>query len=115
MTDYSAGKQFRLKHRAEIARVFDHGRKRSDGLMTLIAARNDDGGQTRFAVLVSKRHGSAVARNRIKRLCREAFRLTLPELPAGWDYAILPRVGVKPTLRGLQNSLRTLAPKVTRE
>ncbi len=115
MTDYRAGRKFRLKRRTDIARAFDSGRKRSDGLMTLIAVAIPAGGQGRFAVLVSRRHGGAVRRNRIKRLCREAFRLTRPELPQGWDYVILPRAGAKFSLAGLQNSLRALAPKVTRQ
>ena len=113
MIDYRAGKALRLKHRTDIARAFDHGRKRSDGFMTLLAVASSAGSRGRFAVLVSKRHGGAVQRNRIKRLCREAFRLTRPELPEGWDYVILPRTGAKLELAGLQESLRTLAPKVT--
>ena len=79
--------------------------------MTLIAVASPAGGRGRFAVLVSKRHGGAVQRNRIKRLCREAFRLTRPELPGAWDYCILPRAGVVLTLGELQDSLRNLAAK----
>ena len=111
MTDYRAGKEFRLKHRKDIARVFDEGRRRSDARITLIAAANPQASHARVAVLVSKRHGPAVTRNRIKRLCREAFRLTRPELPGAWDYCILPRAGVVLTLGELQDSLRNLAAK----
>ena len=113
MTDYRAGKEFRLKHRKDIARVFDEGRRRSDARITLIAAANPQASHARVAVLVSKRHGPAVTRNRIKRLCREAFRLTRPELPAGYDYILIPRAGVDVTLKGLQDSLRRLATKAT--
>ncbi len=112
MTDYRAGKSRRLKRRADISRLFDDGRRRSDGRMTLLAAPCAAGATGRFAVLVAKRHGSAVQRNRVKRLCREAFRLTRPELPDGFDYIILPRAGAELTLAGLQESLRSLAPKV---
>jgi ribonuclease P protein component len=114
MTDYRAGRKLRLKHRADISRVFDAGRKRSDGRITLLAARCATGATGRFAVLVSKRHGNAVQRNRIKRLCREAFRLTRPELPPGYDYIVLPRAGVELALAELQESILALAPKAVR-
>lgn len=115
MTDYRAGKESHLKHRKDISRVFDEGRRRSDSRITLLATANAANERSRFAVLVSKRHGPAVMRNRIKRLCREAFRLVRPDLPAAWDYVIMPRPGAVMTLGELQDSLRTLAAKVTRE
>ena len=111
--DQRAGKKFRLKRRKDITRVFDHGRRAGDGRMTLLAICNDLD-HARAGVAISTRHGNAVKRNRIKRLCREVFRLNRVELPAGWDYIILPARGGQVDLAGLQASLRTLAGRVTR-
>jgi ribonuclease P protein component len=68
-----------------------------------------------MAVLVSLRHGPSVQRNRIKRLCREAFRLCRPELPSGYDYIIRPQTGVEMVLEELQQSLRKLSRAATQE
>ncbi len=106
-----AGKRFRLKRRKDIQRLFDEGARSSVAVMTLLAAPNGLD-CSRLAVGVSVRHGNAVARNRVKRLCREAFRLIRSELPEGRDYMIIPRAGAKPAISGLQASLRKLAPRV---
>ncbi|MDY6912949.1 MAG: ribonuclease P protein component [Planctomycetota bacterium] len=107
-----ADRKFRVTRRKDILRLFDGGRRSADGCITLLAAPNELG-HARMGVAVGLRHGNAVRRNRIKRLCREAFRLVRNELPAGWDYMMLPRIGADYTLLGLQASLRTLAPRAT--
>ena len=111
------GKKFRVKHRKEIRRIFKQGLRSGNATMTLLILRNDASNtpQARLVVAVSKRHGNAVQRNRIKRLCREAFRQSRAALAQGWDYAVVPRVGTELKLPALRSSLESLAARLTRE
>ncbi|MDP6046878.1 MAG: ribonuclease P protein component, partial [Phycisphaerae bacterium] len=109
---YRAGKKLRLKNNREISRMFDSGLRARDARITLIGSRRAEGDMpSRVAAAVSGRHGGAVVRNRIKRLCREAFRTSRDRLPSGWDFVMLPRVGVNMTLAELADSLAALTAK----
>lgn len=63
----------------------------------------------RVGLSVSKEHGRAVRRNKIKRILREAFRLTRPRLPGQYDLILIPQKGAgKLCLADLQVELEHL-------
>ncbi|MGB2821373.1 MAG: ribonuclease P protein component [Phycisphaerae bacterium] len=105
--DQRAGRSLRVTKRTDIDRIFATGRRARDGVMTVFALPNGLP-HARCGVGVSKRHGGAVRRNRMKRLCREAFRLSRSQLAAGLDYMIVPRAGGRFTLADLRSSVVAL-------
>lgn len=83
-------REVRLRRSADFDRVRQEGRTWSHPLLVLVAAPNTIG-QTRIGVVAGRRLGTAVARNRAKRLLREAARHLHPRLVAGWDLLLIAR------------------------
>lgn len=83
-------KAYRLRKSAEFARVRRDGRSRAHPLLILATAPND-GAPTRVGITVGKNVGTAVARNRAKRLLREAARRRLGHLASGHDIVLIGR------------------------
>lgn len=101
---YRLTKAQKLRRPAEFKRVYDGGSKAGDDRLLVFALPNGLG-VTRLGLSVSKKNGSAVKRNRIKRLLREAFRLSQHDLPPGLDLVLIPRPGADATLAGYRQSL----------
>ncbi|MGR8933291.1 MAG: ribonuclease P protein component [Gammaproteobacteria bacterium] len=82
--------QLRLRKPAEYQKVFANPHRQSDKFFTLLAIRNDlDHSRLGFAI-AKKNIKKAVARNKIKRLVRENFRLHRPRL-GNLDIVVLAR------------------------
>lgn len=79
----------RLRKRPEFRRVYDHGARTTGRAFTLFALPNNlEHG--RLGVAATRKFGSAVERNRAKRLVREVFRRH-GRLTAGLDVVVVPR------------------------
>lgn len=100
-----------LRRPAEFTRVYALRCVARQKSLTVFAAPNGLE-HSRLGLSVSKKHGSAVIRNRIKRLLREAFRLQRHELPSGLDLVLVPEQARDTTLVEFQQSLARATSKL---
>jgi ribonuclease P protein component len=111
--DYSLPKEHHLRRPADFRKVFDRKRSVSDAWLIVYGCENGLP-HNRLGLSVSRKHGPAVYRNRLRRLYREAFRLTRHELPAGYDLILIPRTSAEPDLETLRRSLPQLVVTLTK-
>lgn len=78
----------RVRRRSEYVGIYDRGRRVSGNLMTVFFLENE-GTRARLGIAATRKFGSAVQRNRAKRLVREVFRRHKPA--AGLDIVVIPR------------------------
>ena len=88
--------RFLFRHRQRLhgnrafAAVFDARLRKTAGPIVLCAKPNDLS-YNRLGLSVPRRVGNAVARGRVKRRLREAFRLSQHDWPTGYDLVIVVR------------------------
>lgn len=113
MTGFTFQKSQHLRAKADFERVYSIRQKAADGTLLIFVARNDFT-ITRIGLSVSKKHGGAVVRNRLKRLLREAFRFVQHELPSGIDLIAIPLSRERAALDAYKQSLVKLVSKLER-
>ena len=88
-------RRHRLSRSRDFDAVYRHGRSVSSRYLVLHwfprELRDDE---PRLGLAVPKGTGTAVARNRLKRQLREAWRERLTEVPPGNDYVLVARPGL---------------------
>ncbi|MEP7356993.1 MAG: ribonuclease P protein component [Anaerolineales bacterium] len=111
-----------LKSATDFERVRRAGRSHAHPLVVLIALRRTPTDPlqpitaSRFGFVAGKGAGIAVARNRAKRLLREAARACAAEVEPGWDLVFIARrplaavrqAEATPAVRGLLRRARVL-------
>ena len=102
-------KYLRIKKNTDFQKIFNRGKRAFSPCVTLLYFPSD---KLAMGVAVSKKHGKAHVRNRIKRLVREAFRATCEELNGSYSVIILPKVSDEYSLDGFVKSLKVCFKKV---
>jgi ribonuclease P protein component len=106
--------QYRIRRPGDFQRAYRQRCSAADSRL-LIYGRPNDLPYPRLGLSVSRKVGKAIVRNRWKRLLREAFRLSRPELPQGLDLVVIPRGSAEPELNSLMESLQKLAARINRK
>jgi ribonuclease P protein component len=103
-----------LRLPSDFRRVYERRRSVSDNLLIVYACENNLP-HLRLGLSVSRKVGQATQRNRLRRLYREAFRLTRHEMPVGLDLVLIPRNAKEPALEDLKQSLPRLVGQLARK
>ena len=103
-----------LRRPADFQAVYDRRRSAADGTL-VVYARENGLPHSRLGLSVSKKFGGAVVRNRIRRLMREAYRLTRDDLPTGFDLVLVPRPREAYTLDSFRESMPKLVKQAVKK
>ncbi len=89
--DQGLSRRRRVRKNGEFLRVYQSGKRVSDGSLSLVVLSRPGKEETRLGLSVSRKVGPAVVRNRVKRRLREIFRLTRPRFKPGMDMVVVAK------------------------
>ncbi len=114
-------RRFRLSRSEDFKRVRRTGRSYAHPLVVLVAQANHSSQHLKIGIAAGKTTGSAVHRNRAKRLLREAMRTFIPSIAhhhnladrpndvSGWDLILIARPAlVSATLSDARSALESV-------
>ena len=90
MSQGGGGRNLFLKRSRDIEYAKQHGQRISTALFNVVICRTGING-SRVGIVVGKRFGGAVSRNRVKRLFRELTRQLRGHLLPGYDLVVFPK------------------------
>ncbi len=86
-------RHLRLRHRDDFRHLRKHGTVWRHPFLILSVTPNQRA-HNRYGFITTKQLGKAVARNRIRRLLREAVRHAHPQLHTGYDMVLIARQSI---------------------
>ena len=84
-----------LRKRRDFELVAQEGLKIHNSFLVINYRERGDNKATRLGIITTHRLGKATRRNRLRRLVREAFRLSLWEMKRGYDIVVVVREKAK--------------------
>ena len=98
----------RLKRNCDFDRVFKNGKKVFGKTLLFLYIKEQS---LKIGYCVSKKHGKAVERNKIKRLLRAAMRENISEINGKYYIVVLPKVCEEYSFDGFKSDLKKIIKK----
>ena len=110
-----------MTRRPEFVACYNDGRRYFTKSFIVFVLKQQVPDEWRLGLAVSKKIGSAVHRNRVRRVVRECFRLCQVQVPDGIDVVVVPKRHLKPrrvslayVMQEFEPLFRTLGEELTR-
>lgn len=101
----------RLRDRKDFDKVFREGMALRVGSLKVYVLSNSLP-YSRLGIVTSRKLGTPVVRNRIRRLLRECYRLNKTLLGPGLDLILMPGKGIPPTLKKVEEDFKKLVDSI---